>query len=138
MVVYDAHSTYFTVMNTPAYFEIQSSDPAREAAFYHAVFGWSLTRVEGLPVEYFRIETPGMHGGLLQRPAAVPAPGQGTNAWVNSVEVEDFDAAAGRIGAGGGRVALPKFAIPGKCWQGYFLDQDNNTFGIFQVDPGAK
>jgi len=30
-----------------------------------------------------------------------------------------------------GQVALPKFAIPGRCWQGYFLDEDHNVFGIF-------
>jgi hypothetical protein len=35
-------------------------------------------------------------------------------------------------------VALPKFAVPGKCWQGYFIDLDGNTFGIFEVDEGAR
>ncbi|MEY5048235.1 MAG: hypothetical protein RLZZ175_1594 [Bacteroidota bacterium] len=38
----------------------------------------------------------------------------------------------------GGRIALPKFAIPSRCWQGYFLDKDNNTFGIFEVDSKAR
>ncbi len=38
----------------------------------------------------------------------------------------------------GGQVALPKFAIPGRCWQGYFLDLDSNTFGIFEGDEKAK
>ncbi|HSW65552.1 MAG TPA: VOC family protein, partial [Bacillota bacterium] len=42
------------------------------------------------------------------------------------------------IVANGGKVAMEKFAVPGKCWQGYFLDPDNNTFGIFQPDPDAK
>lgn len=41
-------------------------------------------------------------------------------------------------GINGGRVALPKFAVPGKCWQGYYLDKDGNTFGIFQFDESAK
>jgi predicted enzyme related to lactoylglutathione lyase len=38
----------------------------------------------------------------------------------------------------GGQVALPKFAVPGRCWQGYFIDLDGNTFGIFEVDENAK
>jgi hypothetical protein len=37
----------------------------------------------------------------------------------------------------GGAVALPKFAVPKVCWQGYFLDSEGNTFGIFQPDASA-
>jgi len=32
---------------------------------------------------------------------------------------------------------MAKFAVPGRCWQGYFLDTDNNVFGIFEVDGNA-
>jgi uncharacterized protein len=35
-------------------------------------------------------------------------------------------------------VAMEKFAVPGVCWQGYFIDPDGNTFGLFQPDPQAK
>jgi len=54
------------------------------------------------------------------------------------VEVENFDKVRELILQNGGQIALPKFALPGKCWQGYFLDPDNNTFGIFEVDLQAK
>jgi predicted enzyme related to lactoylglutathione lyase len=54
------------------------------------------------------------------------------------MEVTDFDATAGAILKNGGQVAMPKFAVPGTCWQGYFLDSLMNTFGVFQVDPNAK
>jgi hypothetical protein len=27
--------------------------------------------------------------------------------------------------------------VPGKCWQGYFIDTEGNTFGIFEVDEEA-
>lgn len=33
--------------------------------------------------------------------------------------------------------ALPKFAVPKTCWQGYFVDTEGNTFGIFEVDANA-
>src|SRR4051812_24589106 len=125
-------------MNTIGYFEIQSSDPKREMDFYAGVFGWKFIKEEFVPIEYYRIETNSINGGLLKRPAAVPATHQGTNAFVNSIQVENFDKTAALILANGGEVALPKFAIPGRCWQGYFIDADNNTFGIFEVDANAK
>ena len=79
-----------------------------------------------------------IYGGLLKRPADIPPQQFGTNAFVCSVEVEDFDKTSEMILNSGGIVALAKFAIPGRCWQGYFLDQDNNTFGIFEVDQNAE
>jgi len=27
--------------------------------------------------------------------------------------------------------------VPGVCWQGYFLDTEGNTFGVFQPDSSA-
>jgi predicted enzyme related to lactoylglutathione lyase len=125
-------------MNSPSYFEIQADDTKRASQFYADLFGWKFTKVEGLPVEYWRIETDGLRGGLLKRPAKTPPPGQGTNAFVCSIEVTDFDKTAEKITALGGKVALPKFAVPGVCWQGYFLDAESNTFGIFQVDDRAR
>jgi hypothetical protein len=56
---------------------------------------------------------------------------------VCSLEVENFDATAKIILGHGGIVALPKFAVPKTCWQGYFVDTEGNTFGIFEVDPKA-
>ncbi|MBO9202434.1 MULTISPECIES: VOC family protein [Niastella] len=125
-------------MNTIGYFEIQSSDPAREIRFYETVFSWKFIKEEYVPIEYYRIETNGINGGLLKRPAAIPPTACGTNAYVCSVMVENFDKTAESILKNGGIVALPKFAIPGRCWQGYFIDQDNNTFGIFEVDANAQ
>jgi predicted enzyme related to lactoylglutathione lyase len=121
-------------MNGHIYFEIQADNPQRAADSYHKIFGWKFTRAEGLPIEYWRIETGGSRGGLLKRPAKTPPPECGTNAFVCSVEVEDYDKTAKVILDSDGLVALPKFAVPGVCCQGYFLDLEGNTFGIFQVD----
>ena len=120
------------------YFEIQADDPQRAIKFYVQVFGWKFSEVKGLPIPYWTIETGGSRGGLLKRPAKTPPPQCGTNAFVCSLEVANFDATAGTIEQLGGIVALPKFAVPNTCWQGYFVDLDGNTFGIFQVDPNAK
>ena len=119
------------------YFEIHADDTQRAIAFYSEVFGWKFSEMKGLPIPYWQIETGGSRGGLLKRPVAVPPRG-GSNAFICSIEVEGFDATAQTILRLGGIVAMPKFAVPGKCWQGYFLDPEQNTFGIFQVDESAK
>ncbi len=124
-------------MNNVAYFEIQADDPSKLVEFYAAVFGWKFTRDENIPIEYWRITTEGANGGLLKRPATVPPSQSGTNAYVCSMQVENFDATAEKIMNQGGIEALPKFAVPGKCWQGYFVDPQGNTFGLFQADEKA-
>lgn len=125
-------------MNTIGYFEIQSSNPGRDIQFYQTVFGWKFIKEEFVTIEYYRIETNSINGGLLKRPAKIPTTESGTNAFVCSVQVENFDMTSELILQNGGQTALPKFAIPGRCWQGYFIDADNNTFGIFEVDANAK
>ena len=128
----------------PVHFEIQADDVERAKAFYAAAFGWTFedyTEFVGSP--YFGVVTGpdgemGINGGLLQRPVAAPAPEQGTNAFVCTMGVEDYDATAAAILAAGGIVALPKYALPGMAWQGYFLDTEGNTIGIHQPDPNAR
>lgn len=123
--------------NGRIYFEIQADEPKRAMDFYQQSFGWKFSEIKGLPVEYWTIETGGSRGGLLRRPAKTPPPQCGTNAFVCSLEVESFDATAKIITKLGGIVALPKFAVPGTCWQGYFVDPEGNTFGVFEVDENA-
>jgi predicted enzyme related to lactoylglutathione lyase len=125
-------------MSGPEYFEIQANDVPRTVDFYADIFGWKFTKMEGWPIEYYRIETGGARGGILKRPAPIPAAPSGTNAYVCSMNVDDFDAISEKILQRGGIVALPKFAVLGVCWQGYFLDTEGNTFGIFQPDLAAK
>ncbi len=123
-------------MNTIGYFEIQSSNPKQEVEFYKSIFDWKFIKDDFITIEYYRIETNSINGGLLKRPT--PAIGSGTNAFVCSIQVANFDETDKLILQNGEQVALAKFAIPGKCWQGYFFDPDNNTFGIFEIDKLAK
>lgn len=125
-------------MNSIAFFEIQSSNPGREIDFYTAVFDWSFTKVENLPIEYYLLEGAGIKGCLLKRPAKVPPTAHGTNAFTCLFQVANFDSTAKIIEEQGGQVAMPKFAIPGQCWQGYFLDADHNVFGIIERDDYAR
>ena len=124
-------------MSTNIYFEIQADDLDRAENFYKTIFSWEFKPIPGLPVEYRSIDNGGTGGGLLKRPAKTPPEECGTNAFTCSFEVKDFDETSNTIEKLNGIVALPKFAVPGKCWQGYFLDTERNVFGIFQVDEKA-
>ena len=131
-------------MSRPVHFEIQADDVERAKAFYGAAFGWEFQDYsEYTGSTYWGVVTgaegtPGINGGLLQRPVPAPAPEQGTNAWVMTMGVDDFDETAAKILAAGGREALPKYALPGMAWQGYYLDTEGNVFGIHQPDEDAR
>lgn len=130
-------------MSRVVHFEIQADDIERAKAFYTAVFGWSFEdfgQMTGSP--YWGITTgpedqPGINGGLLQRPAPAPGPEQGTNGYVCTMGIDDYDTTEKRILDAGGQVALPKMALTGMAWQGYYIDTEGNTFGIHQPDPNA-
>jgi len=131
--------------NRVVHFEIQAENPERAAEFYRKVFGWKIDKWEGGQMEYWMVMTaeegskePGINGGLLPRPAKTPPQQCGTNAFVCTMVVENFDVIAKKIADAGGIVALPKFALIGMAWQGYFLDTEGNTFGIHQPDANAK
>lgn len=131
-------------MSRVVHFEIQADDLERAKTFYGEVFGWSFQdygSVTGSP--YWGVITGpddemGINGGLLQRPAPAADAGSGVTAYVCTIGVGDFDGTAAKILAAGGRVALPKMALTGMAWQGYFLDTEGNTFGVHQPDPEAR
>lgn len=132
-------------MERVVHFEIQAEDPERAAKFYTSVFGWTITKWPGLGWDYWMVMTAekestelGINGGLLKRPATAPPAGCGVNAFACTVQVDDFDVTTKKILESGGKVAVPKFALAGMAWQGYFLDTEGNTFGIHQMDPNAK
>jgi uncharacterized protein len=132
-------------MNRVVHFEIQADDIERAKKFYESVFGWSIEKWDGGDFEYWMVMTApkdstelGINGGMLKRPTKTPPQECGTNAFACTVQVEDFDEIAKKIEVAGGIVALPKMAITGMAWQGYFLDTEGNVFGVHQPDENAK
>lgn len=129
--------------NRVVHFEIQADDIERAAHFYRTIFDW---KIEKWPeMEYWMVMTaekdstePGIHGGMLKRPVSLAEGQCGSNSFVCTIQVDNFDEMAKKIEAAGGKVAMPKFSIAGMAWQGYFLDTEGNTFGIHQVISTAK
>jgi predicted enzyme related to lactoylglutathione lyase len=132
---------HIDLMSRVVHFEIQADDVERAKAFYGEVFDWAFEDWSSYTGStYWGITTgpgdePGINGAIMARPA--PAGGLGANAYVCTMQVEDYDAVEQRILGAGGKVALPKAALAGMAWQGYYLDPEGNTFGIHQPDPSA-
>jgi predicted enzyme related to lactoylglutathione lyase len=73
---------------------------------------------------------PGINGAIMKR--------DGKNTTVNTVGVASFDAAAKKIKSSGGKVVMPKTAVPGIGWYAYCQDTEGNVFGIMENDANAK
>jgi len=52
--------------------------------------------------------------------------------------VEDVDAVARAVEANGGKIAMPKTAIPSVGWVVKFLDTEGNLACAVQYDPSAR
>ncbi len=126
------------------HFEIHVNDMERAKKFYGEVFGWIFedwTAFAGSP--YWGAITgaetdAGINGALMLRHGPPPAAGQPVNGYVCTLGVEDYDRTEAKILELGGMVALPKAALTGMAWQGYYLDPEGNIFGIHQSDVNAK
>jgi len=117
----------------PVHFELPADDTARCITFYNKAFGWTFEKWDG-PMPYWMIKTgaegPGIDGGMMSR----QHPGQTPT---NVIAVADCDAATKQVLTAGGTQTVPKMGIPGIGWCAYFLDTENNPFGIIQFDPEA-
>jgi len=117
------------------HFDIPADDPARAQKFYQDVFGWTFDKWNG-PMEYWMAKTgddkqPGINGGLAKR-----MPGQA--GVTNTIDVPSVDEFATKIESKGGKVIMPKMAIPGVGYFAQCLDTEGNVFGIIQMDQNAK
>ncbi len=130
--------------NRLAHFEIHASDPEKLVKFYTDVFGWEIKKWEGGQMEYWMVmtgekdEPNGINGGLIRRKGVAAENGAPVNGFVCTMVVDNYDAIEQKILDAGGTVALPKMALLGMAWQGYYKDTDNNIFGLHQADPNAK
>jgi predicted enzyme related to lactoylglutathione lyase len=122
-------------MSKVIHFELPADNIERAQKFYTKIFGWQFQKWDG-PTPYWMIvtgptEQPGINGGMMPR----PAPGAGV---VNTIGVTSVDDMTAAVEANGGKIILPKMAIPGVGWLAYFTDTEGNQFGVIQNDTSAK
>jgi uncharacterized protein len=117
------------------HFEIPADDPDRAVAFYKKAFGWKIEKWGG-PANYWLVTTgedkePGINGAITEKSENTPAT-------TNTVSVTSFEEAVKRIAEAGGKILMPKMAVPGVGYMTYCKDTEGNVFGIMQTDPTAK
>ena len=114
-------------MGRVVHFEITADDPKRAAKFYGKAFGWTF---QDMPGEFTYMlattgdeKATGINGAIMGR--------QHGQAVINTVGVDDFEAAAQAVKDAGGHVLQPKTPIPGIGWFAYCKDTEGNVFGIY-------
>jgi predicted enzyme related to lactoylglutathione lyase len=122
-------------MGRVVHFEISADDPERAVRFYQEVFGWEIKKWEG-PMDYWLVMTgpedqPGIDGGIARR----QDPKETTR---NTVDVSSVNEFARKIEEHGGKVVVPKLAVPGVGYLAYCTDTEGNVFGVMETDPEAK
>jgi predicted enzyme related to lactoylglutathione lyase len=121
---------------TAAHFAINAVDVAAAQRFYAAVFGWRFDAWG--PPGFFKITTadgalPGPIGALQERRDLV----EGAPPVVElTVAVDDVDRACAACEAAGGRVLMPKTAIPGVGELAFVQDPSGIAVGAMRYEAG--
>ena len=118
------------------HFEIPAEDTARAVSFYRKAFGWKIENYSGGQIDYWLVSAgeekePGINGAIAQKDETHPAT-------VNTVSVPSFEDAVKKIIEAGGKILMPKMAVPNVGYMTYCKDTEGNIFGIMQTDPNAK
>jgi predicted enzyme related to lactoylglutathione lyase len=124
------------------HFAIHADDLDRARRFYQGVFGW---RFEGFGSNdlsgFCKIKNsaggqPGIIGAMQHRRYnALPQPVLGYEC---SISVQDVDSTAAAVEANGGKVLMPKTAIPEVGWLIKFRDTEGNLACAIRIDENAK
>lgn len=119
-------------MPTIVHFEIPADDVQRAKKFYTDLFGWKIEKTPEM--DYWMVTTSGekqVDGGMMKR----QEPGQPIT---NYIDVTSVDESAAKVQQLGGKVVVPKAAVPTFGWFAVCLDTENNVFALWQSDKNAK
>jgi predicted enzyme related to lactoylglutathione lyase len=128
--------------NNLVHFAIHADDLERARRFYSSVFGWQFHGYGGTDLSSFckiknaQGEEPGPIGAMQHRSFSMLQ--QPVLGFECSIEVDDMDATAEAVQASGGKIVMPKTAIPGVGWVVKFRDTEGNLVCAIRFDSGAK
>ena len=120
-----------TSRNAITWFEIGVSDLARSQAFYEAVLSCALRPEAMGPSQgaVFPYQGEGVGGALMCGPSAPQAGAGGALVYLDATP--SLDAALARVTVAGGKVALPRQALPpGMGFFAHITDLDGNRVGL--------
>lgn len=117
-------------MSSIVHFEIPADDLQRAKKFYSSLFGWKIESWQG-DEDYMMIDTYGLGGGMMTR----KSPDQQITDYIGVPSVDEYSSKVEKLG---GKIVVPKTAVPG---MGYFvicMDTEKNAFGIWETNPQAR
>ena len=122
-------------MNNITHFELPADDIQRAKDFYAKLFNWEFTYMEEMEYMMFQMkntkdENSGT-GGILKRQNEM-------HTVTNYVNVSNIDEMASKIEEAGGKIIVPKQAVPNMGWFLHFMDTENNIMAVWQMDESAK
>jgi predicted enzyme related to lactoylglutathione lyase len=121
----DSREEHTMSLRNIVHIEIPAEDSAKAAQFYQALFGWKITRDEGM--DYTMWEPVDGPGGGFSPLGENVHPGD-VLIYVDSENIEsDLD----QVEKLGGKVLQLKCEIPGVGWFGIFKDPTGNTIALF-------
>jgi predicted enzyme related to lactoylglutathione lyase len=127
--------------NQLAHFAIHADDLERARKFYGGVFGWTFQGIGAPMADFCQIRDGAGQAlaplGAIQSRKFNSAP-QPVIGFECSIAVNDVDAVARAVEAKGGKIVMPKTAIPGVGWVVKFLDTEGNLVCAVHFDPAAK
>ncbi len=116
------------------WFEIPADNVERAKAFYGKLFGWKIKKLAG-QMEYWHIDTGGENntpdGGMMKR----QHPQHGPTNYIGVPSVDKFMAKIQKLG---GKICMPKMAVPQMGFFAICQDTENNTFAVWEKNDGAK
>jgi len=107
--------------------ELVAANSASALAFYRAIFAWQQLQTEDGPIQSYRLFGAGGRtiGGMLDKRPVEPVP-----FWLFYFNVDDLDAASGRVQAHGGQLFEGPFAVPGGSWIARYVDPQGAIFAL--------
>ncbi|MBM3505324.1 MAG: VOC family protein [Alphaproteobacteria bacterium] len=120
--------------NAINWFEIFVADLPRAKRFYEKSFGCSLHQenFNGETIAMFPFDrTSGVGGSLTLSSRAKPS-AEGPLLYLNAGD--EMDAILARVPAAGGKVVMPRTAIPPAGSMAVFLDSEGNRVGLHSVN----
>ncbi len=116
------------------WFEIPADDPNRANQFYGKLFGWKINAMPHME-GYWHIDTSGPDaspdGAVITRKGK-------EHTVTNYISVPSVSRFAAKVEKLGGKICMPKTAVPSMGYFAVCLDTEGNMFAIWEMNPKAK